>query len=137
MRSTMRSSVKVKDLREHFMEPGLRPDRLVHDRGHLRLPTLRICIRRHMALEALEVGDLHVSEEGLSFHIYRVVGAAGLLQGAKHLRPDRLMATAVLRLLTWPHLHHERNSLHGLPQRSGEAAGLPAVNHPRSSAGRC
>src|SRR6266849_4776878 len=129
MRSTMRSSVKVKDLRQHLMKPGLRPDPLLHDRGHLRLPTLRIRICRHVALEALEVADLHVSEQVLSFHIYRVVGAAALLQGAKHLRPDRLMAPAVLRLLTWPHLHHERNSLHGLPQISGEAAGLPAVNH--------
>src|SRR3989454_8692594 len=107
------------------MEAGVRLDRLLHDRSHVRLPALRVFVVRHVTLEALEVVDLHVGEQIPSFHIYGVVGAAGVLQGTKHLRPHRLVAPAVFGLLTWPYLHHERNSLHGLPQRSGEAYASP------------
>src|SRR3989454_1698328 len=107
------------------MEAGVRLDRLLHDRSHARLPALRVFVVRHVTLEALEVVALHVAEQVLSFHIYGVVGAAGVLQGTKHLRPHRLVAPAVFGLLTGPYLHHERNSLHGLPQRSGEAYASP------------
>src|SRR5207253_5943638 len=74
-----------------------------------------------------EVFDLHVSEQVPSFHIYGVAGTPGVLQGAKHLRPNGLMASAVLGLLAWPHLHHERDSLHGLPRGAGRQQASPPV----------
>src|SRR5256885_12889878 len=125
MRSITRASVKVKDLRQHLMEAGIGLDGLLHDRRHLQLPAPRVVVLCHPTLEALEVIDLHVGEQVPSFHIYGVVGAAGVPQGTKHLRPDRLVAPAVLCLLAWLHLHHERNSLHGLPQGCGEASASP------------
>src|SRR5438132_2614364 len=119
MRSITRASVKLEDLRQHIVAAGVWLDRLLHDRGQLSLPALRVRVRRHVTLEPLEVFDLHVSEQVPSFHIYGVAGTPGVLQGAKHLRPNGLMASAVLGLLAWPHLHHERDSLHGLPRGAG------------------
>src|SRR5438105_15183276 len=125
MRSITRASVKVKDLWQHLVEAGVRLDRLLHDRGHLRLPPLRVRVGRHVTLEPREVFDLHVGEQVPSFHIYGVAGAPGVLQGAKHLRPDGLMAPAVLGLLAWPPLHHERDSLHGLPRAAASPQASP------------
>src|SRR3954465_208916 len=97
-RSIAAKSVKVEDLGKAH-EAGVRPGarRKLEELGHVRLPARVDVGRLHAALRGREVLGLEIADQqAVVAQEQRVVAPARRAQRVAHLRPDRLVARAVL-----------------------------------------